>query len=549
MTKIEETRPEALKEFGDTATLTESNKEIITEKTKETFDEVVKKLSNRFMLGDVYLFFDLEVAKYTVINYNSNDKFDTLKMYDKATVSHLLKSMLQTRIRKEEIEFLSFSKDQMNSLISSIQGVKKSFDRAMPEFFEDTDYLPTLNLFKRTALQEYQPEKKLSYEELKELLTTKYKRLNLLLKNNIGSDESIKWFLDWVAMEINQPQDIKTTFIIIGEQGSGKSILVEEIFKENIYHFSNVSVLDNKTIKDNFNDIYNYKSFIIMNEVSTMDLKENNQIAQDLKRLITDGSYINRGMFKSGVEKSKTFNIGFTTNKNEPVQIEHGDRRFSVFGRGKKLLEMPEVKALNEELGEDFDGFIDGAKAEIKEFLYFVKALDYDKRVALQPIMTELKKKIISKTNTKEDLMKSYFNTRNYDGMESLLKQFEFDNEELFYKKLKKMFEIGIFTNDVLFQIYSAIFEVQITDFNKLDQEKKSGAFWGKILHKPEKQQVKINGEVINIKTFDDSEIDYKKERLRELLTNLKNGVEIVFETKPKDPENFDDIDPEEIPF
>jgi ABC-type dipeptide/oligopeptide/nickel transport system ATPase component len=535
-------------ELGN-ATHTESINNIIADKKKETFDEIIKKLSTRFMFGNVYIFLDIDLAKYTVINYVSNDKFETIKSYDKTTITHIIISMIETRIDDGEIEFFPLSKETISKITNSIKGVKKSFDRTKPEFFKDTDYLPTLNLFKQTILQEYQPIEKIGYGALSELLATKYKRFNLLLKNNIGDDECVKWFLNWVAMEINQPQDIKTTFVIIGEQGSGKSLLVEEIFKENIYHFSNVSIVDNKTLSDKFNDIYSYKSFMIMNEVSTMDLKENNQIAQELKRLITDGSYINRGIYKSGVEKKKAFNIAFTTNKNEPLQIENGDRRFSVFGRGQKLLEMPELKKLNKEFNEDFEGFIDNVKLEIKEFLFLVKSLDYDKSVSLVPIMTELKKKIISKTNTKEDLMKSFFNTKNYAGMETLLKQFEFDNEERFYIKVKKMFEIGIFTNEILFQIFTAIFEVQITDFNKLDQEKKAGAFWGKILHKPAKAQVKINGEVINIKTFNEDDIEFKKERLRELLTNLKNGVEIVYETKSKDPESIDDINPDEIPF
>jgi hypothetical protein len=522
-----------------------ANIDIIAEQAikMETLDDVMKKLSEKFMLGDVYLFLDLDVNKYVIINYNSMDKFENLKMFDKQTIGHLIKSMLTSRMKNKEVEFFPFSKVVMNNLISSVQGVKKSFNREMEEFFTDSDYLPTLNLFKRTPLIEYTAERQIDYNELKSILEAKYKRLNILLKNNIGNDKEIEWFLNWIAMELNRPEDIKTTFIIIGEQGSGKSILVEEIFKENIYHFSNVSILDNKTIKDNFNDIYNYKSFIIMNEVSTVDLKENNQIAQDLKRLITDGSYINRGMFKSGVEKKKTFNISLTTNKDKPVQIEQGDRRFSVFGRGKKLLEMKEIKELN----ENFDNFIDNVKIEIRDFLYFVKALNFNPNVAIDPIMTELKKKIISTTNTKDSLMVSYFNTRDYESMEILLKQFEFQNEELFYTKFKKMFEIGIFTNDILFQIYTAIFEIEVNDFNHKNMERTSGAFWGKLLVKPAKPLLKIDGVPTNIKVFEDKEIDTKKDKLKMLFSDIKKDIPIFYEDIKKELEEIDEN--EEMPF
>ena len=527
-------------EATETEQALKANNDIITEKaenvnTKESLEHIIAKLSTTFMLGDVYLFLDLDINKYVVINYNSHDEFDNIKSYDKQAIGHLIKSMLTTRINSGEVDYFEFSKANMTKLINAVQGVKKSFDRAREEFFTDTDYLPTLNLFKQTELSKYEVIELIDYKELENALNTKYKRLNILLKNNIGESKNIEWFLNWVAMEINQPQDIKTAFIIIGEQGSGKSILVEDMFKNNIYHFSNVSLLDNKTIKDNFNDIYNYKSFIIMNEVSTMDLKENNQIAQDLKRLITDGSYINRGMFKSGIEKKKTFNLAFTTNKNVPVQIENGDRRFSVFGRGKKLLEMEEVQELNKEMGEDFDGFINGVKQEIKEFLFLVKSLNYNKNVAIDPIMTDLKKKIIEQSNKKEDLMKSYFNTRNYEALEGLLKGFEFEDEESFFHKLSQMFKAGIFSNDILFSIYTAVYEIDINDFNEKSESKKAGAFWSKILHKPNKPQLKVNGSPVNFKVFDEKDIEEKKTMLRGILS----GVEIVFE----------EIEDEEIPF
>ena len=194
-----------------------------------------------------------------------------------------------------------------------------------------------------------------------------------------------------------------------------------------------VATLDNKTLADNFNDIYHNKSFVLMNEVSTMDLKGNNQIAQDLKRLITDGTYINRGMFRSGVERAKTFNICFTTNKNDPLQIEQGDRRFSVFGRGKKLMDIKEIKELCVENNEDFIEFIKNQiPREISEFLEILKGLNYDNEVCIKPIETSLKQLIINKTNTKEDLFKTYINTRNFDDLKSLLIQHDIDDDLFF---------------------------------------------------------------------------------------------------------------------
>jgi len=271
---------------------------------QEIIDKIAKELKENFKFGDIYLFLDISEAKYAVYNSHAKDKYETYRTYEKSNIYSILESMIITRQNNKELDYFPLTSKIIALFVKSIRGVKKSFDRKEAEFYIDTDHLPTLNLFKKTPLLEFIPEKRVQYSELIQILQTqKYSRFYLLLKNNIGDAQSIEWFLNWIAMEINAPEELKTSFVIVGEQGTGKGILVEEIFQNNTYHFSNVSIIDNKTLADNFNDIYNHKAFIIMNEISTINMKQNNQIAQDLKRLITDGTFIHRGMRKSGVEK------------------------------------------------------------------------------------------------------------------------------------------------------------------------------------------------------------------------------------------------------
>jgi len=505
-----------------------TNTDIITQNKKETVLDICNNLFNHFDIGGTKLFFDLDTSKYTTINYKSEDVFEVLKSYDKQSISFLISGILHNRINMGEVEPDAVKTKNLKKIKDSIRGVKKSFNRYKPEFYIDTDNLSTLNMFKHTYLTSLEITNRITYPQLLEVLDGgNFDRLKILLRNNIGNDLSIQWFLNWVSIEMNEPKTLKTTFVVIGEQGSGKSLLIEEIFKT-IYHSNNVSVLDNKSIKDNFNDIYNYKSFVIMNEVSTMDLKENNQITQDLKRLITDGTFINRGMFKSGLEKVKTFNLGFTTNKNTPLQIEPGDRRFSVFGRGKGLLS-------NESIKEEFDSFIDNVKREIREFLPILKSLEYDTQITIKPIMTKLKKDIISTSNTKEDLLKSYFNTKDYNGLEILLRKNGLTDND-FYTKLFKMFKGGIFSNDILLTMYLTIFDIVENEYNSKDISKKSGTFFSKVLQNPKNSQIKINGINVNFKVFEDLDLENKKQYLREVLsTKITKEVPVTYETIKKD--------------
>ena len=510
-----------------------TNTDIITQNKKETVLDICNNLFNHFDIGGTKLFFDLDTSKYTTINYKSEDVFEVLKSYDKQSISFLISGILHNRINMGEVEPDAVKTKNLKKIKDSIRGVKKSFNRYKPEFYIDTDNLSTLNMFKHTYLTSLEITNRITYPQLLEVLDGgNFDRLKILLRNNIGNDLSIQWFLNWVSIEMNEPKTLKTTFVVIGEQGSGKSLLIEEIFKT-IYHSNNVSVLDNKSIKDNFNDIYNYKSFVIMNEVSTMDLKENNQITQDLKRLITDGTFINRGMFKSGLEKVKTFNLGFTTNKNTPLQIEPGDRRFSVFGRGKGLLS-------NESIKEEFDSFIDNVKREIREFLPILKSLEYDTQITIKPIMTKLKKDIISTSNTKEDLLKSYFNTKDYNGLEILLRKNGLTDND-FYTKLFKMFKGGIFSNDILLTMYLTIFDIVENEYNSKDISKKSGTFFSKVLQNPKNSQIKINGINVNFKVFEDLDLENKKQYLREVLsTKITKEVPVTYETIKKDSLNIE---------
>jgi len=91
------------------------------------------------------------------------------------------------------------------------------------------------------------------------------------------------------------------------------------------------------------------------------------------------------------------------------------------------------------------------------------------------------------------------------------------------------MFKVGIFSNDILFIMYVAVYEIELNDFNTKSESKKSGAFWSKILHKPAKPQIKINGTPVNFKVFEEINIEDKKEKLR----NIVNGLEIETEEIP----------------
>lgn len=68
-------------------------------------------------------------------------------------------------------------------------------------------------MFIKTPLLQYEVNRKISFTYLKELLDSKYKRLSLVIDNVLGKDLEGQNGFDWVAMDMNESDEIKTTIV------------------------------------------------------------------------------------------------------------------------------------------------------------------------------------------------------------------------------------------------------------------------------------------------------------------------------------------------
>lgn len=494
-------------------------------KIPQDIDTILKRLRTECKFADLMMFRDVEESQIATIDYNEKDPFKQLEFFQISNAKSIVRTMIWDCVddgtfSKELVKTPKEITKCVNAIVEALPAVKRDFARDKPQMYK-SKRIPTFNLFKSTPAIEYKPDTKFSMEQLLAKIKKDYPRFDIWLRNSIREGEELEWFLNWVSMDMNESDKILTTLILVGEQGSGKSALMEGLMRGNYYHESNVIVIDNNLLRDKFNDIYYGRAFVIMNEITTMDLKDNNQIAQDLKRLITDGTYIQRGMYKSGKEKRTTFNICFLTNSDAPLPIEHGDRRYAIFGRAKSILKNKEqIDFTNKYDDGKYEKFFENFQREIKQVVFDIKSLDYDSTVGIKPLLTPIKKEIIHSTNTKEALIKSCFNTSDYKDVIDLIKGFDFDdNQNEFLYRFERMLEEGIFLNDYLNKVYKAIFKIDDTVITKRSIDQKSGAFWNKLLIKPHNsEQIKIDGKVYNYKVLSEDNLDYKREKLRELL-------------------------------
>jgi len=547
--------------------LKEENKDTKTSNVL-SLNDLLEELDKELKFNGKYLFMDNELGKYVKIDLQHKrvvkDEHGNTKVYYEKLVDYIDKGAISGTIKNtiknlQSQGILDSSLDRHDSkviktIISRVETISQKFDRHEEQVYIAND-MTVLNGFVKTPLIEYIPTNSLSYKELREILSTKFPRTEILLKNNVlDNEEHLKYILNWISAEMNVPQKVKTSIVLIGEQGSGKSVLTETVFRENIYDKTNVSIMSNSVWTDRFNSVFDGKTFLINNEISLSDRKETNDISELIKRLITDDTVFIRGMRKENVEKEVTFSQWFLSNKNEPVKIEFGDRRFSVFGRAKPLKNNKDLIEFLSNNNEDMDSFISQTKKEIREFLYLVKSLEFDSSVCKTPIENELKDKIIAKTNTKADLLKSAFNTKNWELFKNLLENFEMEKD--FINKVEKMFEVGIFTNNALYEIYTTFFHSGSNEISNID----SGKWWNDILISVNKS-ISINNHDYRVKVFDDIFVNEKIEILKLILKHQeytpllkelqslelkgyidRKEVEVVYETIETDKE-------EEYPF
>lgn len=536
--KVEEKKVLTVDEVGSLGTekTSEDLKKSITnsianidKKVKITLSDICKGLQNNNMFLDQHLFLDIEKEMYRIVDL-SKENIDGGKAVKKTSLTPFIVDILKNVMATGEVDKFEINKANLDKIKLSIGSLKRTYNIKKEAFFVE-DYVSCINVFRPTKLKEYKADK-ISYEDLLKVYNSdRFKRLKIVFDNNVGhTPTELKWFLNWVAMEINNPLAVRTAPLLIGDPGSGKGLIIKEIFEKLLYHESNVATVSNEVLLDKFNDVFEEKAFLIMNEICvTDDPKKANAISEYLKVLITEDKYMQRGMRVAHKEVVRTFSCIFSTNHDKPIKLENEDRRVSVFGRAIPLTSLVAFKILNETTEDFYPQYI----KELNEFVLILKGLDYDSSVGTSVIMTKAKQNIIDNTNTKSDLFVSLFKENKYEELVQYLKSFDWDNEEKFFTDFEYMFSNGIFSNTLLYEIYITVYSVDTSKFNVKNIQRKSGSFWGNLLTKPDKPQMKVNDQgvatVLSFKVFGLKDLDKKKEALKQIFLGRYTPVKTTY--------------------
>ena len=254
--------------------------------------------------------------------------------------------------------------------------------------------------FNPFILQEYYEENGVWYKNI--FKPTKYMKLHgKMLKEPTAilklfyhivnyDNERFEVFINWISYYFKKLIKPKMAMILTGTQGGGKGILFEEIF-EPLLGKEYVIQAGNTSLKSNFKaGFLRNKLLYNFNEISS---NTSSYVKNFLKQLITDSFIFEEERYTTINEPIELLGIVLiTTNNSVPIEIESGDRRFTVMTTGNKLTEA-------NFLGYgSYDNLVAHIRAELEDFALYMKNYDVDIDMANNPYHTPEKDVIINAT-------------------------------------------------------------------------------------------------------------------------------------------------------
>lgn len=216
--------------------------------------------------------------------------------------------------------------------------------------------------------------------------TESFRNIYLLISNLFPKNEEKKAFLNWLAGIMQTREKQLTAWLLMGEQGTGKGVLLHHILKP-LFGPTQAVQIEDEQLRDTFNRWLENKMIIAFNEVA-YDNSTRNSANSKIKAIITDPELqINEKNVKAYFVRNYA-NCLFYSNESIPVLIEAGDRRFNVVKTGSKLT--------NKSWFSLPDKFFDEVEKELPAFAQYLMNLNYDPVKAKAVINNENKESLIN---------------------------------------------------------------------------------------------------------------------------------------------------------
>lgn len=261
-----------------------------------------------------------------------------------------------------------------------------------------------------------------------------YPHIKALLCNLCNKKEYLEYFVNWLSCALATKSKIGTSIFFRGIPGTGKGVLWTQIIAYFIGD-NYVQVLENDTLKSNFTPKGLEKSlFVLANEIKA-DFRDGNNTYEKLKMYITDDTLRIEEKGVQAFNAPNHFNLILFSNNDVPLQIQGGDRRYSIFATKSRTL----VEVAKNDFNLTIDLFIKEIQKERDNFLIDLICYAYSFDKARKCLETEEKERIYRASMTKIEILADKVKTmdKNFftNDICEILEQMEENEKEEMMKK------------------------------------------------------------------------------------------------------------------
>lgn len=226
----------------------------------------------------------------------------------------------------------------------------------------------------------------------------KWDNTRLLIEHALGyHKECVEHFLNHLAVVFQHRVKPGTAWVLHGEEGTGKGMLVNVVLKGILGHYVGMTMAEQ--LDDQFNEWIERALIGFIDEME-VDMLQNKSVSGTLRSLITEPEIPIRKMREARrLTKNYTMFI-FSSNKPQPVRIPRNDRRYNVAAFQKITLKT----MLRDKFGITPVQFIARLEKELGAFTNYLMTRKACIHTATEVIETEDKRQMqeLSMTSAEE---------------------------------------------------------------------------------------------------------------------------------------------------
>lgn len=201
-----------------------------------------------------------------------------------------------------------------------------------------------------------------------------------------GNPDYFRWVVNWLAGFFQTLEKSQVALVFRGDQGTGKGIFFNDVLTPLFGEPFTVTV-DDERLKSAFKNWIGEKLFFNLNEISH-DKTSRKTVKNFIKQLVTDQTIQAERKYENATRTEVHGNVLITSNETFALEVEPGDRRFTVIKTGGNL----------KQEGWDTGETIRKVKEELGDFAVYLKSYPVDWKAYHEALDTPEKAAMVAGT-------------------------------------------------------------------------------------------------------------------------------------------------------